>query len=283
MIQGAVPVRPSWKKPADLFMSRPIVLRSSKRIYFLWIVSLLLALVYTWWFYGMLSYLPGERSFQIAFALMTGLDALIILKLLDSLIRKVTIDNNGFKYHFLFQPEKSVWWEEVERITLWQSGRGTTYWVYSQEAKVLLTFDTSGWYQLDGGIRYVLLLAQISPLRAKPDTRWFKSALFIPLAVLGVSFFSFSDDHWLRIAGSVLARLFWGAFLLGQHPQNILPLRLYLVIISLVVLAALAAISGADMINVLFWWLYTPILDVILSFVITVLLNQLRRKGDAKV
>jgi hypothetical protein len=282
MSSGAISARTSWKLPTDLFLSRPIVLRSSKRSYVLWGISLLLAIWYTWWFYALLSMSLGERSFQIAFALMAGLDIFIVLKLVDALIRKITLDNNGFKFQALFQPEKVVWWEEVERITVWQSGRKMIYWIYAQGDKVLLSFDSSGWSQPKGEMGYKVLLAQVSPIPAKPDSSWFKSALFIPLVILGVSFFSFSDEHWLRVVGSGLARLFWGAFLLGQRPQNLPQIRLYLAIVSLAVLVSLAVITGADFIQVLFWWLYSPMLDVVLSFVIIPFVRLLKAKRKVK-
>ena len=251
-------------------VSDSIVLYSSKWAYFRWIIGLIWLSIYTYFFFSMEQITPGQRPVQLAFGFMFGLTMLVILKLVDTYVRRIVIDEFSIQTRFLFMQDDSFPLENITHIECWGGGGKTIkYRLYQRVENVELSIDSTTWRNMKHGIQFILQNSTAPLLiEGREITRvWFKRSVSFALMVLGMSFTLF-HYFWLDLMGFVLVRFFWMQFLIDQKPFNAKALRIYLSLFALAVLGGLYLVAGNDSIEIAAWWIYSPAIDIAISYML---------------
>lgn len=258
-----------WRSPDSLFLDKPILLRATKRAYFHWVGTVILALFGTYLAYYTDSILPQIES-QVALCLMIGADAWVLARLGELLVRRIEVDFTGLHIRALFTNEV-VPWDQVKHIDWWRgtyrSARYTNYRLLTTDKQTIATFSDDAWTNLPEGIGYAATAANLTPVRAKaPIPELYRVAMMI-LAPFMVILFTMERNEVWRIVGFVLIRVFWTALVMHYTHYELRIARFYMILLSLTFVAALIVIAGATVWQTLVVLLYTPLLELVVSSV----------------
>jgi hypothetical protein len=259
-----------WCLPESLFLNKSIVLRTTKGAYFRWIGIVIIALFGTYLAYDTYRIFPQIES-QLALCLMIGVNAWIMARLGELLVRRTEVDFTGLHIRTLFTNE-SVTWDQVMHIEWWRgtyrSARYTNYRLSTAEKQTIATFSDDAWTNLPEGIGYAATAAYLVPVRIKvPIPELYRVAMMILTPFMVILFTMERNEIW-RIIGFVLIRVFWTALIMHYTRYELRIARFYMTLLSLTFVAALIVIAGATFWQTLVVLLYTPLLEIAVSAVV---------------
>jgi len=271
-----------WIKPNTIIISDPIVMQTSKRGYYHWLAGLLLSLLMTLWFYGLYSEIPTQKETQIAFSLMIGLDVWLGFRIIELRINQLSVNYVGLNYRSLFI-EETFGWEDIKSIEWWYAPRERVnfYRIKINNNQALAIFADDKWVNLNNGIGYAIAWKRIEPIAITPQISEFIQTVISILMPLAIAIFSFAENEVWRIIGFVLARFFW-SLLIWQHSRlELRKTQFYMVLLSLAIIFSLMLVSGAGFQSTFIWWLYSPLLEVIISGIVVELYKLwMKRKKE---
>ena len=245
-----------------------LVLKSSKWAYYRWLVGLLGAAIYTYFFWGMEEITPGQTPVQLAFAFMVGLDALLMLNLANSFYRRILIDDLGLATRFLFKPDEIIPFENITLIECWRGGGKTIkFYIHQKIEQLDLQIDSTTWNNVPFALQFIRSSGNIPLIDAglNPGRKLFIRTVSILLMVLGISFTWF-NVFVMDALGFIIIRFFWAQFLVDQKPHDLKAIRLYLLIFALAVLFGLFLVAGQETLEIFSWWVYSPAIDITFSY-----------------
>ena len=264
---------PPWLRPDSVFLGAPIVIRTARRGYFHWAAGLTIALPITWWFWGMWSILPGEQVMQIAVSLMAGVDVWLAARIAELLVRRVAVDFSGLSYRSLLRTV-TLRWDELERIEWWRPSRWrVSYRLWAGDRRPLATLGDDTWSHLPEGIGYAVARRGLEPVLIAPPLTEFVQVAILILMPLAVALFAFLPSDVIRIAGFLLVRIFWTALVRHYSRYELRTVQLYMLLLSVSVILTLKLVSGASFQATLLWWLYSPAIEAVVSFLVVELLR----------
>lgn len=202
---------------------------------------------------------------------MCGALAICLVWLLDIVTRRVQIDDVGIKTFFLFQPEQRFYWDELRQLTWWQSGKKMfNYRLSFADGQLELALDTVTWRQASEAIRLIINRSHATPqnVAQAASKRWLQNAISASLVVLGFSLSTLLENEWVHAIGFLLVRVFWTRFLVGRPFLNLKTIRGNMAAFTVATLLGLIFIAGPNLINLATWWLYTPLIDILLAYLI---------------
>lgn len=245
-------------------------LRSSGWAFYRWAVTTVFVAFYTWFFYYMEQVSPQQTAIQLSFALMCGATSLCLVWFVDILNRRVWVDDGGIKTRFIFQSEKRFYWDEIAYLIWWNSGKKmTNYRLLLADGLFELALDTVTWRQSSEAFRWAAYRSKITPQNmANAATKiWFKNAVSAALIVLGFSLSTFvKESEVVHAVGFLIVRVFWARFLIGRPSLNWNTTRGYMFIFTVATLLGLIFIAPSNLLDLAGWWLYTPLIDILLSY-----------------
>ena len=222
--------------------------------------------------YAGYSVMPGQKEMQIALSLMIGVDVWQIARLVVLITNYGCIDFDGLKLHSFLQPEEVFDWAQLQRIEWWhyQDGYHSTYYrLWSSENQILATLSSSAWTRLNEGIGYIIHRKGLEPVQIKPPLSEFWQAAIVILAPLAVCLFSFEQTTLERVIGVLLSHLLWVILVRHYSRRDLRRAYFYMMLLSITVIAALAIVSDTHFEDTLIWWLYSPLIEVIASFLLS--------------
>lgn len=245
-------------------------LRSSGWAFYRWGVTSLFVAIYTWFFYYMEQVSPQQTAIQLSFALMCGAFSLCMVWFVDILSRRVWVDDGGIKTRFIFQQEKRFYWDEIAQLVWWNSSKKmTNYRLLLANGVFELALDTVTWRQSSEAFRWSVYRSGIAPqnMAGAATKIWFKNAVSAALIALGFSLSTFViESEAIHAIGFLIVRVFWARFLIGRPSFNLNTTRGYMFIFTVATLLGLIFIAPSNLLDLAGWWLYTPLLDIFLSY-----------------
>ncbi len=214
---------------------------------------------------------PNQSAIQLSFALMFGALALCLVWLVDLFSRRVYVDDVGIKTSFIFQPQKRFYWDDVSHVDWWLSSKKMfNYRVSFTDDRLELAFDTVTWKQAPEAARIILNHSGIVPQNvAHSATKtWLRNAVSASLVVLGFSMSTLIESEYVHAIGILLVRVFWTRYLIGRPSLNLKSIRGSMFIFTVATLLGLIFIAGSNLPNLASWWLYTPVIDVFIAYLI---------------
>lgn len=269
-------------EPKTTFINDPIVIATSRKGYFRWVEYLAISLPITYWFYLFYNQIPSQKELQIAVSLMIGLDVWIFFRIAELIRRKLTISFSGITYRSLLG-EDTFDWTECKKVEWWYAfrERNNSYRIRLSNNRTLATFSDDTWSNLDNGIGYIVARNSIEPKEITPHI-FGKLRIFVLLLMpLSIAIFSFADSHVWRIIGFLVARVFWSLLIWQQSQYDLRTTQFYMVLVSISAVFALMLVSGSDFQSTVIWWLYSPLIEVFVSWVI-VELYKLWKKNQGQ-
>ncbi len=272
--------RQPWIRPVTTFLSEPIVMRASRKAYWHWAAGLIIALPITWWFYWLYMYVPADPQAQIALSLMIGLDVWLVARVLSLLVCRLSIDLTGLRYRSLFQ-EVALGWDELARIEWWHTIPAHTHYyrLCMNDGKPLATFGDDTWSRLNEGIGYAVARTRLEPTPTVPRVSELNRVLLLILMPLAVTLFALVPFTITRAIGFVLVRIFWTALVWHYSRYELRTAQFYLALTSLAAILTLMRLSGSSFEATLIWWLYSPLIEVVVSLFVVELPRLLRKVG----
>ena len=256
---------------SQLNFASSIMLHSSGWAYYRWGATTLFVAIYTWWFFLMEQVSSNQSAIQLSFALMFGALAACLVWLVDLVSRRVYVDDVGIKTSFIFQPQKRFYWDELVQLTWWQSGKKMfNYRLSFIDGQLELALDTVTWKQVPEAVRLIINRSGIVPQNAarSASKQWLRNAVSASLVVLGFSLSTLIESDVLHAIGFLLVRVFWTRYLVGRPSFNIKTIRGNMLVFTVATLIGLVFIAGSNLLNLASWWLYTPLIDMILTYLI---------------
>jgi len=269
-----------WIEPNTIFTNEPIVITTSRKGYLRWLGGLITSLLITLWFYGLYFQIPSQKGAQIALSLMIGLDVWLFVRIAELFIRRASIDFSGISYYSLFSKEFFEW-ANVKQVEWWYDtiNRTVCYRIRVEGNQALATFNTATWANLNEGIGYTVARTRREPISTTPHNglKWAQTIalIFMPLVVL---IFSLSDTELTRIISFSVVHLFWTIIVWQYSRLELRTLQFYMAILSVTVVFSMVFFSGSDFQSTLIWWLYTPMIEVVISFIVVELYKLWKKK-----
>jgi hypothetical protein len=269
-----------WVIPQSVFLHDPIAVRASRRSYYRWAAGLIIAVLVTLWFYGMLEVIPSQREMQVAVSLMVGLDVWLSFRVVELLRRRLIADFDGLRYRSLFR-EAELRWDDITRIDWWpEAGRRiTVYRLWGIDKQPLAGLKTNDWTQLNEVIGYAVARRRIEPTLHPPRLSDFERTAILTLTPIAVALFALVPLEVTRVIGFVLVRVAWTALVWQHSRYELRTAQFYMIVLSVSVIGSLTLLSGSSFQETLFWWLYTPVLESVVSFFIVEVPRRWRAKS----
>lgn len=275
------PLRP----PESLYLTEPIILGTSKRAYFRWLATVIIASFAMAYAYLMYSFLPAQVDVQLVLSLMAGVEAWALARLGELLSRRVEIDFSGLRLHTLFTDER-VDWDQIKRIEWWKrkdvSARYTNYRIHSGEGQIIAAFSDDAWTHLSEGIGYVATAARLTPVRIKPPIPEIARVAVMILMPLAVMLFTVDRSEAWRIIGFVFVRIFYTVLVLHYTSYEMRLARFYMLLLSLTAIAVFTLIAGTTFLQTIMLLLYTPLLEMAGSTLVFRLRRHLQKRHNEK-
>jgi hypothetical protein len=211
---------------------------------------------------------------------MVGLAVGCLAKLLELRWRYISVAVDGLHLHLLFHNELLTW-DSLERIEWWQllyRGKLTTFYSFlGLHQRKLFTLGSDVWTRLDEGLGYVVLYSRREPVRVKPRVSVGKQIVVVSLFPLAGFLSFFASDSLFHLLGFTLFHVGWSIVVRNLSEYDRRSAWLYLVMISAIVIVTLSWLSGPRLGEIITWWLYSPLLEVALSFALTELPHLWKR------
>lgn len=262
----------AYATPGSAFISQPIVLRSRLWLFILLAFSLILQAIYTWWFFGMWSVLPDQKVMLLGGGLMAGASALLIVQIIALAVRRVIATENGITVRLLFTPSRTIGWEQVEtqRVETWDWGSRTNTRVILKIDEITLRLESRTWTKVDALAAHILAKTKTKPVQGQsPSSAVLSDVALTCGIILALTIFSVADTPLLRDVGFFVVRLLWAVYILKRPAYEQPLMRYYVVLVSCIALCSLAIADSSDFGQMITWWLYSPLLDVVVTYIVT--------------
>ncbi|CAG0936048.1 hypothetical protein TFLX_04909 [Thermoflexales bacterium] len=258
----------------------PVVLRGTQEAYANWSMGVIASLINLGILVsldlGLFSRSPTEtatpQAVYLISSLLVGLAVGCLVKLLELRWRYISVEVDGLHLHLLFRNELLTW-DSLERIEWWQllyRGKATIFYSFlGLNQRKLFTLGSDVWTRLAEGLGYVTFYSRCEPVRVKPRVSVSKQLVVVSLFPLAGFFSFFVNTPLLHLLGFTLFHIAWSIVVRSLSEYDRRSAWFYLMLISALVIVTLSWLSGPRFGEIITWWLYSPLLEVVLSFAVT--------------
>lgn len=234
-------------------------------------------------FFGYLFYRSSGNPIVISLGISFVVGCLI--KLFEVVFRYIYIDGTSVKISApLYTVSRSI--SDIAGIEWWQlkyrRRHYTFYRLCGNDKESLVILGEDAWRNLHEAIRYLASRKGLEPVLVKPPVTIVSH--WVLLIVFFTSIYSFMHSStaspyqmFWKILNFGLFRVFWHILTKPLSEYDGQKVWFYILLMSVVNLAALFFVSEADWGQVITWWLYSPLVEILFRFLFVELPKILRR------